>query len=466
MAANPPPLEEPITDYRPLVAWLESGCTDKSRWRVGTEHEKFGFYKNNLNPIPYEGSAGIRMLLEEMAARFDWEIVRESGRPIALSKGLAAITLEPGGQLELAGAPLETIHQTHAEINEHLKQLGEVCRGLDMAFLGIGAQPRSAFADIPWMPKGRYQVMRDYLPTKGHLSLDMMARTATVQANLDFSDEADMVRKFRLAMSLQPLVTALFANSPFIDGQPNGFLSYRGKIWQHTDPDRCGWLSFIFEPGFGFERYVDYALDVPLLFLYRQGQYLPTGGATFRHFLAGRLPERPGERPTMDDWQTHLSTLFPDVRLKHYLETRGADAGNTATLCALPAFWKGLLYDSDALGAAWELVKGWSAETQQRLHQQVPKLGLKTPLADGRPLQRLALELLKWSRAGLAAQDQKNGDGCNETVFLDPLFQIAESGVHPADHLLEAFHGRWGQSVDPVFREEEFESFYAECGQL
>ncbi len=464
MATDTPQNEEPITDARQLMAWLESGCTAKAKWRVGTEHEKFGFYKKSLQPIPYDGPHGIRMLLEEMAARFGWRMELEAGRPIALTKGTAAITLEPGGQFELAGAPLETIHDTHIEINEHLRQLGEVCRGMDVAFLGIGVHPRSAFADIPWMPKGRYRLMRDYLPSRGDLSLDMMARTATVQANLDFSDERDMAAKFKVAMAVQPVVTALFANSPFIDGRPNGFLSYRSHIWQRTDPDRCGWLSFLFEPGFGFERYTDYALDVPLLFLYRQGRYLPAGGATFRHFLAGRLPDHPGELPILADWQTHLSTLFPDVRLKHYLETRGADAGNTATLCALPAFWKGLLYDTDSLEAAWDLVHRWTPETRQRIHRQVPELGMKTPLGDGRPMQHLALELLKWSRAGLVQQDRRNGDGCNETVYLDPLFQIAESGQHPADHLLEAFHGRWGGSVDPVFHEEEFESFYAECG--
>lgn len=450
---------EPVTDSRELTAWLEGGCIAKSRWRVGTEHEKFGFHKDNLAPVAYEGPAGIRALLESMADRFGWAVIREEGNPIALVKGAESITLEPGGQLELAGAPVETIHETQQEINEHLRQLGEVCRDLDVAFLGIGVQPRSPFADIPWMPKNRYRLMRGYLPTRGHLSLDMMARTATVQANLDFSTERDMVRKFRLAMALQPLVTALFANSPFIDGQPNGFLSYRGEIWRHTDPDRCGWLPFLFEEGFGFERYTAYALDVPLLFLYRDGRYSDAGGATFRDFLAGRLPLR----PTLADWQTHLTTLFPDVRLKRYLEMRGADAGNSATLCALPAFWKGLLYDAQALGAAWELVRNWPLEERARIHREVPKRGLQTVLPDGRTLQQLAVELLKWSRAGLAAQDRKNGNGCNETIYLDPLFRVAESGTHPADRLLRAYHERWNGSVDPVFHEEEFESFFAVC---
>ncbi|MBF0421371.1 MAG: glutamate--cysteine ligase [Magnetococcales bacterium] len=452
-----------VTSKIDLITWFHEGCKPRDQWRIGTEHEKFGFRKKNLYPIAYEGHDGIHAVLVTMAEKFGWNQVLEAGLPIALAKGAAGITLEPGGQLELSGAPLATIHETQDEINEHLQQLGAVCRDLDIAFLGIGAQPKWSFATIPWMPKGRYRVMRDYLPSKGHLSLDMMTRTATVQANLDYSDEGDMVRKFRLLMALQPMVTALFANSPFIDGRPNGFRSYRGHIWHHTDPDRCGLLPFVFEESFGFERYVDYALNVPMLFYYRHGGYHPAGGVPFAEFMAGRLPELPGERPTLDDWAMHLSTLFPDVRLKRYLETRGADAGNSATLCALPALWKGLVYDDDALEGAWERVASWSLAERIRLHGDVPALGLTTPVPGGGTLAQLALEILDLARDGLRTHNLRNASGCDESIFLKVLYQWAESGKSPADRLLEAYHGRWGGVVDPVFMEEEFESFYGVC---
>lgn len=458
-----------ITTREPLIAWLESGCKPRAQWRVGTEHEKFGFHKQTLAPLSYEGTVGIRTILEGMAARFGWNLVCEQGCPIALVKAgpqgetRASITLEPGGQLELSGAPLQSIHETQEEINDHLQQLGELCANMEVAFLGVGVQPKWPFEAIPWMPKGRYREMRRYLPGKGALSLDMMTRTATVQANLDFADEADMVRKFRLSMALQPLATALFANSPFLEGRPNGFLSYRSEIWRHTDPDRCGWLPFLFAPGFGFARYAEYALDVPMLFLYRQGHYLDAGGAPFRAFLEGRLPVLPGEHPTLADWETHISTLFPDVRLKRYLELRGADAGNSATLCALPAFWKGILYDDEAMETAWEWVGKWSLEERAQIHQTVPRLGLHTPIPRHRTLRELAGEVLELAREGLLRQDQRNHRGCDEAVYLKPLFEVVESGITPAERLLTAYRLRWNGSVDPLFREQEFESFYADC---
>ncbi|MBF0623306.1 MAG: glutamate--cysteine ligase [Magnetococcales bacterium] len=464
MAHPPAHGATPITRKDLLVAHLETGCKPRDRWRVGTEHEKFGFRKADLAPIPYEGPAGIRVVLEEMARRFDWEPVLEQGLPIALKRGAEAITLEPGGQLELSGAPLKTIHQTQAEINRHLDQLAPICQELGIAFLGIGAQPRWSREAVPWMPKGRYRVMRDYLPTRGRLGLDMMTRTATVQANLDFSSEGDMRAKFRLALALQPLITALFANSPFLDGRPNGFLSFRSEIWRHTDPDRCGWLPFVFQDNFGFEQYVDYALDAPMLFLYRKGQYLPAGGVPFRRFLEGRLPDRPGTYPTLAEWDLHLTTLFPDVRLKHYLETRGADAGNSDRICALPALWKGLLYDAQALEEGWQLVADWTLEERNAIHADVPRLGLETPIPGGGTLGRLALRVLEIARASLHRQQERNAVGCDESIYLDKLFHIAESGLTPAQRLLEAYHTRWNGSVDPVFREEEFETFFAKCG--
>lgn len=446
-----------------LVAQMETGCKPPERWLIGTEHEKFGFRRRDLTPLPYEGPDGIRRILDEMASRYGWQYIMEGENPIGLTHDGASVTLEPGGQLELSGAPLATIHETYREIDTHLEQLAAICRDLDIAFLGIGAQPKWTFDEIPWMPKGRYVVMRRYLPTKGKLSLDMMARTATVQANLDFSDEADMVLKFRTAMAIQPLVTALFANSPFIDGRPSGFQSYRGEIWRFTDPDRCGRLPFVFESGFGFERYVDYALDVPMFFLYRQGRYEDVNGATFRTFMAGRLPSHPGEKPTMDDWETHLTTLFPDVRMKGFLELRGADSGNSATLCALPALWKGLLYDRQALEATWDLVKGWRDEDHARIHEEAPRLGLKTATPQGETLKELALRVLENARAGLHRHGVTNDSGCDESIYLDPLFLTLEKGRTPADRLLDAYHNQWDKTVDPIFTEERFDTFIAKC---
>ncbi|MBF0126128.1 MAG: glutamate--cysteine ligase [Magnetococcales bacterium] len=454
----------PVRSKERLVTWMEGGCKPVAEWRVGTEHEKFGFYKQDLRPIPYDGPVGVEKLLLEMAARFGWTLEQEGGRPVALRQKKAAITLEPGGQVELSGAPVADIHAAKAEIDEHLHQLGQVCRDLGIAFLGIGTQPKWSFQEIPWVPKGRYRVMREYLPTRGALSLDMMTRTGTVQANLDFSDEGDMVRKFRVALALQPLVTALFANSPFIDGRPTGFLSYRAQIWRHTDPDRCGWLPFVFEEGFGFERYVEHALQTPMLFLYREGRYQGGGGVPFQRFLEGRHPLLPGVFATFADWELHLSTLFPEVRLKRYLETRGADSGNSATLCALPAFWKGILYHEESMEACWELVRDWTLEEQARIHELVPRLALKTPIPGGRDLRDLALEVLPCAVEGLTLHGRRNARGCDETVYLKPLMDIAESGVTPAERMLLAYHGRWGGSVDPVFLEDEFESFLAECG--
>ncbi|MGN7610684.1 glutamate--cysteine ligase [Magnetococcales bacterium HHB-1] len=455
---------EAISSPQALAAYLEAGCKPKTSWRVGTEHEKFGFRRSDLSPIPYEGAQGIHALLLEMADRFNWQIIYEKETPIGLQKADAAITLEPGGQLELSGAPLEDVHQTEKEINEHLDQLAKVCRDMDMAFLGVGTQPLWAFEKIPWMPKGRYRLMRSYLPLRGKYSLDMMTRTATVQANLDFSSEADMVAKFRLSLALQPLVTALFANSPFLNGKPNGFQSFRAEIWRYTDPDRCGGLPFVFEPGFGFERYVDYALDVPMFFLYRDGNYLDVKGATFRRFLEKGLEDYPNEQATMTDWETHLSTLFPDVRLKRYLEMRGADAGNSATLCALPAFWMGVLYDSEALLACWDLVKGWNSEVHEQINQQIPVHGLKTEIPGSmQNMLNLGREVLGIAQEGLQRRNRRSPGGCDESIYLNWLFDIVESGQSPADRLLEAYHSRWQKEVTPIFREEEFESFYADC---
>jgi len=451
MSAPPTTRGTPITDRRELVAYLESGGKPASEWRIGTEHEKFAYRQSDLRPLPYDGPDGIGELLTRLQ-RFGWTPMSEGGTLIALTRDGANITLEPGGQVELSGAPLATLHQTCAEVHQHLRQVREIGSELGIGMVGLGFQPKWSRADTPWMPKGRYRIMGDYMPKRGGLGLDMMLRTCTVQVNLDFASEADMVKKFRVSLALQPIATALFANSPFTEGRPNGFQSFRSHIWTDTDPDRTGDLPFVFEDGFGFERYADYALDTPMYFVYRDGTYIDASGLSFRDFLAGRLPILPGETPLMTDWVDHLTTLFPEVRLKKYLEMRGADGGPWRRLCALPALWVGLLYDTVALDAAWDLVKDWTAEERAGLRAGVPRHALRTPFRSG-TVQDVAREVLAIARDGLARRARNDNWGDDETHFLDTLFAIAESGQTPADELLERFHGEWAGSVDPVFRD-------------
>ncbi|MBT8048019.1 MAG: glutamate--cysteine ligase [Xanthomonadales bacterium] len=434
-----------------LAAYLESGCKPESNWKLGTEHEKFGYTLDDLRPLPYEGQRGIRTILAGLAEDFDWRTVMEDGLPIALlDETGASITLEPGGQLELSGALLDSIHQTCTEVNLHLKQVRSISEPLNIAFLGMGFQPKWPLQDMQWMPKGRYRIMREYMSKVGTLGQDMMARTCTVQVNLDFGTEADMVKKFRASLALQPIATALFANSPFTDGKPNGYLSYRSHVWEDTDPDRTGMLPFVFDGDMGFEKYTDYMLDVPMYFVYRDGKYIDATGQSFRDFLDGKLPALPGERPTLKDWEDHLTTAFPEVRLKRYLEMRGADGGPWARLCALPAIWAGLLYHQPSLDAAWDIARDWSMEERLKLREEVPRLGLRATVR-GRTVQSLALELIELASAGLKARARLNAAGDNETGFLGPLQQVAESGITPAERKLNLYHGEWGGSVDPVF---------------
>jgi glutamate--cysteine ligase len=451
MSAPPKSSGEPITDRRQLAAYIEQGCKPAEDWRIGTEHEKFAFRLSDLRPLPYDGPDGIGEVLDRLT-RFGWEPVAENGNVIALTDGACNISLEPGGQFELSGAPLKTIHETCEEVHEHLRQVKEVGRELGIGMLGLGFNPKWRREDIPWMPKGRYRIMRDYMPKKGSLGLDMMTRTCTVQVNLDFADEADLVRKFRVSLALQPVATALFANSPFTEGRPNGFQSFRSHIWTDTDPDRCGDLPFVFEDGFGIERYVDYALDVPMYFLYRDGRYIDVSGQSFRDFLDGRLPALPGERPVLSDWADHLTTLFPEVRLKRYLEMRGADGGPWRRLCALPALWVGLLYDGASLDAAWDVVKDWTREERAGLRRDVPRLGLRTPFR-GRTVRELAVEVLEIARAGLKRRARNDRWGDDESHFIETLALIAESGTSPADELLERYRGPWQGDIDHVFSE-------------
>ncbi|MEL3890582.1 glutamate--cysteine ligase [Ferrovibrio sp. MS7] len=443
--------ETPVTDISQLVAYVAEGSKPKEAWRIGTEHEKLGYNTQDFRPLPYEGPAGIQRLLTELQ-RFGWQPVEEAGKVIALTLDNQSITLEPGGQFELSGAPLETIHQTCIEVSTHLRQVREVGQELGIAMAGLGMQPKWRRADIPMMPKGRYKIMTEYMPKKGNLGLDMMYRTCTVQVNLDYASEADMVKKFRVGLALQPAATAMFANSPFTEGKPNGFLSFRSHIWTDTDPDRSGMLPFVFEDGMGFERYVQHALDVPMYFVYRDGQYIDATGQSFRDFLAGRLPAAPGEIPTLRHWADHLTTLFPEVRMKRFLEMRGADGGPWSRLCALPALWVGLLYDQTALDAAWDLCKDWTHEERARLRVEAPKYGLHTPFRNG-TLQDVAREVVKIAQAGLRARKRISPAGEDETHFLAPLQAIVESGETPAEALLKLYNGRWNRSVDPVFTE-------------
>ena len=445
MSAPPSGGGAPIENRRQLIEYFAAGNKPKAQWRMGTEHEKFGFNAKTLKPLPYDGEAGVRAMLEGLT-RFGWEPVTEGNNPIALLRGKANITLEPGGQFELSGAPLETLHETADENEQHIREVKQVAEEIGAGYIGLGFAPEWKREDIHWMPKGRYKIMGEYMPKKGKLGLDMMLRTCTVQTNLDFESEADMVKKFRVSLALQPLATALFANSPFVEGKDSGFKSYRSHIWTDTDPDRCGMLPFVFEPGFGFERYADYMLDVPMYFVYRDGKYIDASGQSFKDFLKGKLPTRPGELPTINDWADHVTTAFPEVRLKRYLEMRGADSGplpalaalpgelptindwadhvTTAfpevrlkrylemrgadsgplpALTALPALWVGLLYDQSALDAAWDLVRDWTIEEHDFLRAQTPKTGLATPFR-GRPLAAWGREVVAIAHAGLKAR--------------------------------------------------------------
>ena len=443
--------ETPIAGRDALVAYLAAGGKPRDAWRIGTEHEKFGFRLHDLKPPAFDGEQGIEALLKGLT-RFGWRPVEEHGRTIALVRRGASVTLEPAGQLELSGAPLATIHDTCCEVDGHLVEVKAVADELGLGFLGMGFQPKWRRDEMPWMPKGRYGIMRAYMPKVGDLGLDMMTRTCTVQVNLDYADEADMVKKFRVSLALQPVATALFADSPFTDGRPNGYLSYRSHIWTDTDPDRTGMLDFVFEDGFGFERYVDYILDVPMYFSHRDGRYVDASGQSFRDFLAGRLPALPGALPTLRDWSDHLTTAFPEVRMKQYLEMRGADGGPWNRLCALPAFWVGLLYDDAALDAAWDLVKDFTREERHALRDGVPRHALKLPFR-GATVRELALEALKVSAAGLQRRARMNPNGADERIFLHPLIEFAEANETPAERKLALFRDAWGGSVDPAFRE-------------
>ena len=441
-----------FTSKDDLVRFLAAGCKSPEQWRIGTEHEKFAFDLQTLRTLPYEGERGIREILERMC-RFGWVPVLEDGKPIGLKReDNSSISLEPGGQIELSGAPVETIHQTCGELTDHLKQVKEVASELDVSFLGLGYLPKWKLDDIHWMPKNRYKIMRNYMSKMGNLGHHMMLATCTVQVNLDFSSESHMVRMFRVALALQPIATALWANSPFREGKKTGYLSFRSHIWSDTDPDRTGMLPFVFEDDFGFDRYVDYMLDVPMYFVYRDGHYIDASGQSFRDFIDGELASLPGERPTIKDWEDHLTTTFPEVRLKQYLEMRGADGGPWGNLCALPAFWVGLLYDDQSLSDVERYVADWTIDELLKLRDDVPRTALKTKFKNY-SVQDLAIDILNMSKSGLHRRAKFDSAGNDESSFLDPLFKIVNSGNSPADDLIKSFEGPWRGNIDNVFSE-------------
>lgn len=447
----------PIERFEDLVGYLESGCKPKDAWRIGTEHEKFGYCTDTLKPLPYDGPRSIRAMLEGIGHRYGWEPVLEQGNIIGLSRNGANVSLEPGGQLELSGAPLETIHQTCDEVNEHLREVHAIADEIGARFIGLGAAPVWRHEEMPMMPKGRYRLMTDYMDRVGTMGKTMMYRTCTVQVNLDFASEADMVKKFRVALALQPVATALFANSPFLDGRPNGRKSWRSHIWQNLDPARTGMLPFVFDEGMGFERYADYVLDVPMYFVYRDGKYIDALGQSFRDFLKGELPALPGEKPTLSDWADHLTTTFPEARIKKFMEMRGADGGPWRRLCALPAFWVGLLYDEAALDAAWDLAKGWDAETREALRAAASIDALQGQ-ASGIRMIDLARKTVKIAEAGLKARARPGAGGLvpDETHFLNALQESVESGMVQADELLEKYHGEWAGDLNRVYAEYSY----------
>ncbi len=444
-----------IENVSQLIEPMQGGEKPKDQWRIGTEHEKFVYCTTDHHAPSYDEPGGIKDLLLALQ-EFGWKPVEENGKVIAMAGDDGTVSLEPAGQLELSGAPLENLHETCNETGRHLQQVKAIGEKTGKGFLGMGMWPDKTRAELPIMPKGRYGIMLNHMPTVGNLGLDMMLRTCTIQVNLDYASEADMAQKFRVGLALQPLATALFANSPFTEDTPNGFESFRSHIWSDTDPHRTGMLPFVFEEGFGYERYAEYMLDVPMYFVFRDGKYINAAGLSFRDFLKGELSVLPGEKPTMADWNDHLSTAFPEVRLKSFLEMRGADGGPWNRICALPAFWVGLLYDQTALDAAWDRVKGWSMEEREALRNAVPKQGLSAPLPGGGKLLDLAGEILDIASAGLTARGRLNTSGDNESGFLDPLRDVVAKGKSPAAQLLDRYHGEWNGDLSHIYDEMSF----------
>ncbi|QLF69483.1 glutamate--cysteine ligase [Peteryoungia desertarenae] len=452
------------TDQRPLgsiddmAAYLAEGSKSKEAFRIGTEHEKFAFYRADNSAVPYFGERSIQALLHGMQAKLGWDPIMDGDNIIGLGEksGMGAISIEPGGQFELSGAPLETLHETCRESNLHLAVLRDVAEPMGIRFLGLGGSPKWTLDETPRMPKSRYGIMTRYMPKVGSQGLDMMYRTCTIQVNLDFASEADMRQKMRVSMKLQSIATALFASSPFTEGKPNGLLSWRGNIWRDTDNQRAGVLPFTFSKDFTFGDYVRWAIDVPMYFVVRDGRYHDCTHITFRQFMDGALKGEIADwQPQLGDWTNHLSTLFPEVRLKRFLEMRGADGGPWRRICALPAFWVGLLYDDAALAAADELTADWTFEDVVSMRDAVPAKGLAATI-QGREVAAVARDVIAISRQGLMARARLNGEGQDESVFLGPLDEVVAKRTTLADDLLSLYNGRWNGSVEPVFEEYQY----------
>jgi glutamate--cysteine ligase len=436
----------PIERFEQLAEMMEAGNKPKSDWRMGTEHEKFGFLADSLLPLPYDGPRSIKALLEGLRDEFGWLPVLEQDKIIGLTRNGANVSLEPGGQFELSGAPLMSVNETAAELDNHLAEVKVLADRMNVRFMGIGAAPVWSADQMPVMPKGRYRLMTDYMGQVGTHGTQMMYRTCTVQVNLDYASEADMVKKLRVALALQPVATALFASSPFLDGKLNGHKSWRSRIWRGLDDSRTGMLPFVFDEGMGFQRYVDWVLDVPMYFVYRNGKYINALGQSFRDFLKGELPALPGEKPTLSDWADHMTTVFPEARVKKYIEMRGADCGDRAHIVALPAFWVGLMYDQGALDAAWDLVKGLDAETREGLRVAASVSALQGE-SGGVKLIDLARAAVKLSHSGLVAR------GMGEEAHLLPLAESVSTGMTQADHLIKKHQGDWSGKIKHIYSE-------------
>ena len=447
-----------IQSKEDLIKPFQNGEKKPSDFKIGTEHEKFVFHIDTLKPVPFLGESGIENLLLALK-KYGWESILEDGNTIGLSRdkslGGGTITLEPAGQLELSGAPLTNIHETFNELDEHRSQISKEGSNLGLGFLGAGLTPDWSFDEMPIMPKSRYQIMKNYMPKKGNLGLDMMFRSTTIQVNLDYSSESDMIKKFKVSLALQPIATALFANSPFLDGNLTGYNSFRSHIWTDTDPDRTGMLPFVFDGEMSYEKYVDYALKVPMYFIYRDGNYLDVSGSSFEDFLNGDLDELPNEKPNIIDWENHLTTIFPEVRLKSFLEMRGADGGSFESVCALSSFWVGLLYDSESLDSSFNLIKDFNIKQLQELRMEVAKNGLHS-IIEGIEIQEIAKKVLKLSREGLRNRNILNENGDSEEIFLDPLQKILSSGKSPSDDLIQKFSNNWNKNLVNMYKEYTF----------
>jgi glutamate--cysteine ligase len=443
-----------IESYGQLAEYLRAGCKPIKDWKIGTEHEKFGFVNDNFLPLPYDGQCSIKAMLEGLRDKYNWSEILEENNIIGLTKDGANVSLEPGGQLELSGAPLDSIHETCDEVNQHLKEVKSIADDLGASFFGLGAAPEWSHEDMPMMPKGRYKLMTDYMGRVGTHGTQMMYRTCTVQVNLDFSSEQDMIKKMRVGLALQPIATALFANSPFFEGKLNNHKSWRSRIWRDLDEDRTGMLPFVFEEGFGFEAWTEYVLDVPMYFVYRDGKYIDALGQSFRDFLNGKLPALPGERPKISDWADHLTTVFPEARVKQFIEMRGADGGPWRKLCALPAFWVGLMYDQNSLDSAWDICKNWDANTREEMRVAASEEGIAAN-TNGISLLDLARELIDISRAGLKNRARPGNGGLvpDECHFLNAIEEVIETGKSPACELIDKYNNEWQKDLKNVYRD-------------